>query len=155
MEFKTEAQRQCYEKVKRWLQEIFGEFAYPLPDKPWILLTHGSALEIVRVDPWGKDDAKVTCRSYVVSGAEKTPELMDFLLRTNAERLMWGYLCMDSDGDILMESHLVGSTLGKDELRVVVLAILEAADEIDDEIVSRFGGLRALDRAKEALSEQK
>ncbi|OGF14511.1 MAG: hypothetical protein A2W00_04905 [Candidatus Eisenbacteria bacterium RBG_16_71_46] len=147
MNFATDAQRVCYEKVAGLIKEMFGEMAAVHPDQPSFGLRMGSALAQVVVHPWGKDDATVSTRSYVVIGAEVTPELMRYLLRKNDE-FRFGAFGLDSEGDIFFEHSIVGSGCDKNELRACVLAVAQTADEYDEEIVSRWGGQRALDKIR-------
>lgn len=145
MEFRTPAQQACYEKIAPWAKELFGEFAQAREDVPAIAVAVGSAAAQIWVLPWGDDDATISARAYVVSGAELTPELLHYLLRQNAD-MRFGAFGVDSDGDILFEHTIVGSTCDKEELKASVMAVLMVADKYDDEIVSRWGGQRALDR---------
>lgn len=145
MEFKTSAQKACYEKIVPWAKELFGEFAQAREDAPVFGVMAGSAMVQVAVLPWGDDDATITARAYVVSGAELTPDLMHYLLRKNDD-VRFGAFGVDNDGDIFFEHTIVGSTCDKEELKASVMAVVLTADKYDDEIVARWGGQRALDR---------
>lgn len=147
MEFTTEAQRACYEKVVPWMKELFGEFAVVRKDAPVVGVLVGSAVAQTWVYPWGDDDAVICTRAYVVMGAELTPDLMRYLLRENAD-MRFGAFGIDDDGDIFFEHSIVGSTGDKNELKASVLAVVTTADRYDDEIVARWGGQRALDRMR-------
>jgi hypothetical protein len=107
----------------------------------------GSALVEVFVFPWGTDEAIINTRSYVVTGTELTPDLMRFLLRENSN-MRFGAFGIDDNGDVLFEHTIVGSTCDKIELESSVNAVLEIADDYDDKIVERWGGMRALDRIR-------
>jgi hypothetical protein len=145
MEFKTPAQQACYEKVLPWMKEIFGDFATPREDMPIITVYVGSAIAQVGVFSWGENDATVTSRAYVVTGADLTPDLMKYLLNETAD-MRFGGFGVDNDGDILFQHAIVGSRADKEELRASVMAVIITADEYDDKIVARWGGQRALDR---------
>ena len=120
MEFKTESQKACYEKVLPWLKEIFGEhFTRVREDAPVIGIVIGSALAQVAVYPWGDNDAIINTRAYVVSGA----------------------------GDYIVYEHgIVGSRCDKEELKASVMAVALTADDYDDKIIARWGGQTALER---------
>ncbi len=148
MEFETEAQKACYEKVGPWVRELFGKSASRRDDRPVIRILQGSAYAQVGVFAWGDSDAIITTRAYVVSGAMLTPEMMYYLLREN-EGMPFGAFGVDKDGDILFEHSIVGSTCDKKELEASVIAVLRTADEYDDQIVERWGGQRALDQLRE------
>jgi hypothetical protein len=147
MEFRTQAQKACYEKIAPWMKELFGEFAFARDDAPVISVVVGSAVAQTAVFPWGEDDATICTRAYVVTGAELTPDLMHYLLRKNAD-MRFGAFGVDDDGDIVFEHTIVGSTCDKEELRASVMAVVLTADQFDDEIVARWGGQRALDRMR-------
>jgi hypothetical protein len=146
MEFQTEPQKACYEKIGPWLKEIFGEFAHPRQDRPVYAVMVGSAMVNVAVFPWGDDDAVVCAYSYVVTKVELTPDLMKDLLQKNLQ-MRFGAFGVDGDGDIVFSHSIVGSSCDKSELKASVMAVLVTADKHDDEIVGRWGGQRALDRS--------
>jgi hypothetical protein len=145
IQFESDPQKACYEKVAQWMQELFGEMAMKRDDAPVFGVVLGSALAQISVHSWGDDDATVLVHAYVVTGAEAKPELMRFLLDRNAYT-RFGSLGLDKDGDIVLQHSLIGSTCSKDSLRLAILLLLRTADELDDQIVSRWGGRRALDR---------
>lgn len=147
MEFRTSAQQACYEKIAPWVKELFGEFAIAREDAPMFAVLVGSAVAQILVMPWRDDDATITTRAYVVSGAELSQDLMHYLLRKNAD-MRFGAFGVDDDGDILFEHSIVGSTCDKPELKASVMAVVMVADDYDDEIVSRWGGQRAIDQMR-------
>lgn len=147
MEFKTRAQKECYDKVSSMMKDLFGELAVRRDDRPAFVLTLGSTAGLVAVYPWGDDDAIICTKAYVVMGAELVPDLMQFLLRKNGD-IHFGAFGIDDDGDIFFEHAIIGSTCDKEELKASVLAVLFTADRFDDEIVARWGGQRVLDRAR-------
>jgi hypothetical protein len=144
MEFATAAHKACYEKVAGYLKDLFGEFAHPIDDRPMFALSMGSAFVQVAVFPWRDDDAVVSARSYVVTGAEYTAELGKFLLEKNDD-MRFGAFGLDDSGDIFFHHAIVGSSCDKNELRTTVMAVIQTADDMDDKIVSRWGGKRASD----------
>jgi hypothetical protein len=147
MEFATDAQRECFEKVRNLMRELFGEFAVPRDDSPLIGVMLGSALAQTGVYPWGEDDAVVCTRAWVVLNVELTPELMRYLLLKN-NAMRFGAFGIDDVDDIFFEHSIVGSTCDKAELKASVMAVVTTADQYDDEIVQRWGGERAMDRMR-------
>lgn len=145
VQFQSEAQKAVYEKVGQYMKDLFGELARARDDLPGYYLTMGSAVVQAFVLTWGDKDAVVNVRSYVVMGAERTPEMLEFLLRQNYD-MRFGGFSLDKDGDVVFEHTIVGSACDKDELKASVMGVLSTADEYDDQIVSRWGGKRALDR---------
>jgi hypothetical protein len=116
MEFQTEAQKACYEKVLPWMKEIFGDFLIVDDDRPKFAVVIGSAIVHVNVFPWGSDDSTITARAWVVNGAELVPDLTLWLLRKNDE-FRFGAFGVDEDGDIFFEHTIVGSSCDKNELK--------------------------------------
>ncbi|KPK81226.1 MAG: hypothetical protein AMS25_07415 [Gemmatimonas sp. SM23_52] len=147
MEFETQAQKECYEKVLPWVTELFGGSVLRKADVPVLGVMHGSAFAQIGVFPWGDADAIITTRAYVVTGADLTLELMRFLLQENAG-MRFGAFGLDDDGDIIFEHSIVGSTCDQKELESSVIHVARAADDYDDQIVARWGGERALDQIR-------
>lgn len=147
MEFATPAHEACYKKVRQYVAEIFGEQCQIASEKPGFLVAYGSAMVNLMVFPWSNDDAVVSCRSYVVFGAELKPDLLLFLLHENSS-FRFGAFGVDQDGDIFFDYSIVGSTADKNEVKAAMLAVMNVADNYDDKIVSRWGGQRAVDRWK-------
>ena len=86
MEFKNAAQAETYERVKGWMQELFGEMAKVYTDTPTFSVWMGSALTYVNVYAWGDDRATVQCFAWVVTGAEMSADLMQFLRKAASAR---------------------------------------------------------------------
>lgn len=148
MEFKTQAQQDCYERIRPWLKESFGDFAVERDEAPAFAITHvGTQLTHVVVYPWGDDDSVVSVRSWVVTDISESSELDSYLVRENA-KMRFGAFGIDQDGDVVFEHAIVGSTCDKGELKASVLAVMLTADKYDEEIVSRWGGRTALDVMK-------
>lgn len=145
MEFETVAQQTCYEKIAPWMENLCEGSVMRLDDEPVFISNFGSAVASTKVLPWGEDEALIVTRSYVVTDVEITPDLTYYLLREN-DSLYFGRFALDSENDIVFEHSLIGSTCDREELRTSVLAVVEFADEYDDEIVAQWGGQRALDR---------
>ena len=145
MEFKSNAQRACYNRIVPWMQDLFGDAAVMFEDEPLFIVTIGSAVASTRVVSWEENDALVTTRSFVVTDVDITPELSYYLLREN-NSIQFGRFALDKENDIVFEHSLVGSTCDQIELKTSVTTVIRLADDYDDEIVARWGGQRALER---------
>ena len=145
MEFATPAVQKVYEHIEPLIKELFGEFSYADPTYPAFRLNYNSAYVTIVVNPWGEDDATIQSYSLCVTGAEITSELMRYLLGENAN-LRFGAFGVDGDDDIIFHHSIVGLTCDKEELRASVLGVLYTSDKYDDQIVAKFGGIRASDR---------
>ena len=147
MDFQTKAQRECYEKVSKWMKELFGERYQELPGVPVFVVPVGSSITQVSVLPWGNDDAVISGMAWVVQGVEISKDLLLYLLRTNAN-FRFGGFGLDADDDIFFRYSIVGSTADKDEVKALALAVASTADGEDDQIVAKWGGMTAIDKLK-------
>jgi Putative bacterial sensory transduction regulator len=145
MNFTTDAQRACYEKVSDYMTQLFGESAWASPDEPLFRVFQGSAFANLVVAPWSEDSAVIQAYSWVVTDVAPSAELSEYLLKENST-LLFGAFGMDDQNDIVFQYSLPGDTIDKGELRTLATIVADMADEYDDEIVGRFGGLRAKDR---------
>lgn len=144
MQFESEAQKTTYEMIAPWMKELFGEFVMARDEVPVFGLALGTSLTTVMVMPWGDDNSIIAVRSIVVRQPQINLDLAMYLLNHNAT-FRFGAFGIDSDGDIIFDHTIVGSTCDKPELRASVLATAHTVDKYDDEIVSRWGGTRARD----------
>lgn len=145
MEFRTQAQQICYEKVEGWMGDLFSDTPWEKLDEAGFGLFMGSAWVEVQIYPWDEDDSIINVKSVVVTGAELTQDLLLYLLRENDE-LQFGAFAISPKGEILFQHTIVGSTCDPGELEASVREVLELADEYDDRITVRWGGQRALER---------
>ena len=145
MEFSNETQKAHFEKIGAYMKDLFGEMGGTLNNYPGYYLMMGSAIINVFILPWGDKETVVNCRAYVVTGAERSKEMLEYLLRENYD-MRFGAFGLDKEGAVTFEQNIVGSTCDKNELKASIMAVLGTADKYDDEIVSRWGGKRASDR---------
>jgi hypothetical protein len=145
MEFKNQAQKETYEKVKGWMAEIFGEMVRNYDEAPSFSVKVGSSLTYVNVYAWGDDRATIQCFSWVVTGADVDEELWRFLLRENYD-MRFGAFGIDDDKDIFFKHSLMGNAADKAALKAAIMAVAYTADDYDDKIRQRWGGLRSDDR---------
>jgi hypothetical protein len=144
IDFESQSQEACYQHVARFLQDSFGDQVWTSPQQPYFVLRQGSAVATIDVQSWNEGSVVKTW-SLVVTDIQPTPELYEYLLRLNADQ-QFGAFALDADNDIVLRHTIIGDTLDPEELRSSVEAIARTADRYDDEIVEKFGGLRAKDR---------
>lgn len=147
MKFENAAQKQTYDKVAKWLQELWGEKPKASSRVPIFSVHAGSAVIQVSVKPLGEDDCYVVAISWVVRDVELEPDLMEYLLREN-DHVKFGGFGVDDDDDIFFRHAIVGSTIDKKELEMLVVAVAITADEYDDKIIERWGGQSGVDHMK-------
>lgn len=153
MEFLTNIHRDSYERVARWMTELFGEFARPHPCEPVFTITFGSAVTRIGVLPWGAHEAVVAVSAPVVYGAEMTLELAEYLLTQN-NREEFGAFGFDKQHNVIFFQHaIIASTCDKNELEASVMAVIRTANEYDNALVERFGGLCGIEMVQEVFPD--
>ncbi|HSE98150.1 MAG TPA: hypothetical protein VLD57_07800 [Blastocatellia bacterium] len=148
MEFKTEAHRRVYEKTRNYIHTLFGEINVKVIDDS-LVLQEGSTFIYLRAFPIGEKKAGVEVFSYVAVDVEVTADLMRFLLTYNLKLILGGFgLAIGEDGKcaILLTHTILGDTMEREELYASVSAIARVADDLDDQIVTAFGGTTALSK---------
>jgi len=145
MDFQTETQKSVYDKVAKILQDEFGKTAQARDDNPSFVLRNGSAYVQVTIIPINDKFTTVRAHSWVVTGVENTPELLQFLLKENLN-MRFGAFGVDDVGDVCFTHAILGETLETPALMYTLMGVASVADDYDDKIVQRFGGQRAVDR---------
>ncbi len=146
MKAKTEAQKRACEKTSEYLFALFGEINVTVFEESFIL-QEGSTFVYVRVLPVGAKQSCVEVSSHVVVDVDVTEALMRFLLTNNLRLTLGGFaLAIDEKGKgtVILSHTILGETMSKEELFVSVSAIARVADDLDDQIVTTFGGRTAL-----------
>jgi hypothetical protein len=148
MEFKSEAHKKVYEKTEDFLHTLFGEINVKAIDDTFVL-QEGSTFVYIRTFPIGEKKSGVEIFSYVVVDIDVTEDLMRHLLTYNL-RLMLGAFGLsigeDGKGTVLLTHTILGDSMDREELYASVSAIARVADDLDDQIVTAFGGKTALDK---------
>jgi len=152
MEFKSEAHKEVYERTQEHLHALFGEVNVKSMDGTFVL-QEGSTFVYTRVFPIGESKAGVEVFSYVVIGVTVSEELMRYLLTYNLKLILGGFglaLGKDGKGTVLLTHTILGNSMHRDELYGSVSAIARVADDLDDQIVTAFGGQTALGKLMES-----
>jgi hypothetical protein len=113
-------------------------------------ISRGSSQVMIIVRPFTENETCIECVSNVVTGANITNELMQFLLRKNAE-LHFGAFGLLFDNTIVFQHTITGTNLNENELRTSINAVAIISDHYDDEIVEMAGGKRAIDLGEEDM----
>jgi hypothetical protein len=145
VEFAHDAHRRTYDRVKAYVTVLFGEKAEEHAAEPAFTISEGSAVATVSVRPWREWSTTVETYSWVVTDVQPSEELFRYLLEENTE-LLFGAFGIKDRTNVIFTHSVVGDTLDPEELEGSVRAVLTMADQYDDEIIERFGGLRAIDR---------
>lgn len=104
-------------------------------------LQYGSARVVITVETFDEDQAVVKVCATVVRGAKPTAELFHHLATNQSEV---GHLSAveepDGTATINFSHSLLGEFLNPAELRMTVIAVAFAADQLDDALAAQFGG---------------
>ena len=155
MEFKTEAHQRVYEKTRGYLQTLFGEVNVKVMDDT-LVLQEGSTFVYVRAFPIGEKKSGVEVFAYVVVDVDVTEQLMRYLLTYNLRLILGAFGLARGEGDkgtVLLTHTILGDSMDREELYASVSAIANVADDLDDQIVTAFGGRTALDELMSGKKE--
>jgi hypothetical protein len=134
------------QKVQRILTDMLG--SVQVRKNGTFYMTNDSAAIIVEVREWG-DETIVKVFSPMLRNVRPTEEVFRWIA-TEGQSFWFAHArayIRDEDGlcDILMEQDLLGDTLDPEELRTAVSAVAISANDLDDKLQSRFGGIRWTD----------
>jgi len=146
MKFKTGAHKRVYEKARDYLHALFGELNIKIVDDTFVL-QEGSTFVYVRTFPIGEKKTGVEIFAYVVVDVDVTEQLMRYLLTHNLRLILGAFGLARGEGDkgtVILTHTILGDSMDRDELYGSVSAIARVADDLDDQIVTAFGGQTAL-----------
>jgi hypothetical protein len=135
-------------KVRTYLKQMFKKNFQEFDGR--FILTEGSAIVQIVVRPWYDNDSVIDIFSFVVEGANITPDLTNFLLRKNAT-LHFGAFGLTYDNGIIFTYSLAGANLDFNELKSALMMVATISDYYDDEIVKIAGGKRGIDVKEMAM----
>jgi hypothetical protein len=120
----------------------FGDGSYTI--------SHGTTQIMIVVRSFTDEETSIECISQLVHGANITPELMNFLLRKNAE-LHIGAFGLLFDDTITFSHSITGSNLDPNELITTLNSVAAIADYYDVIIVEMAGGKTAIEMLDEEI----
>lgn len=141
METNNEVLQLTIKKVEEFLKEKYP--GYIKFDENRYTITRGSTAVMILIRPYTEDDTIVEFISNMVFGANITYELMNFLLRKNAE-LHFGAFGLLFDGTIVFSYSIAGKNLDENEFVTALNSVAIIADYYDNEIINMAGGKTAL-----------
>lgn len=133
------------QKVQRILTDMLG--SVQVRKSGTFYMTNDSAAIFVEAREWG-DETIVKIFSPMLRNVRPTDEVFRWIA-TEGQSYWFAharaYVRDDGLCDIIMEQDLLGDTLDPEELRTAVSAVAINANDLDDELQSRFGGIRWTD----------
>lgn len=139
---------QLKERVQRLLIDQNGSVSIDRDGD--FFVRRGSAIVYVRVMPWGEKSTLVKAWSILVVDVPMTPDVYRWVA-VDGQCYWFGHArAVDGEavegqpllGRIQFEHVLLGDVLDADELEAAVNGVASSADELDDDLVARFGGTR-------------
>ena len=144
MNFQSEVQQDCYQKVADWLPEICDRVSNPVTPNPIFSLQFGSATVLVEIRPFRESESVIYIWAYVATDVEISPDLLLYLLKQN-DTFRFGGFSRADDGDIRFHVTLLGASCQQNEFKLALTEVLESTDHYNDLIMKRWGGRRAAD----------
>jgi hypothetical protein len=148
MEFKSDAHKKAHEKTRDYLHTLFGEVNVKAMGDTFVL-QEGSTFVYARTFPIGDNKSGVEIFAYVVADVDVTEDLMRYLLTYNLRLILGGFglsIGEDGKGAVVLTHTILGDSMDREEFYGSVSAIARVADDLDDHIVTAFGGKTALDK---------
>ena len=139
---------QLKERVQRLLIDQNGSVSIDRDDD--FFVRRGSAVVYIRVMPWGDSSTIVKVWSILVTQIPLTVDVYRWAA-VDGQAYWFGHARVVEDeptdgqpltGRIQFEHVLLGDVLDADELGAAVHGVASSADELDDDLVARFGGTR-------------
>jgi hypothetical protein len=144
-QFHTHCQEEVYRQVKTYLDELVEEH-FDDADHCDFYLKYGSTVLEISIDPYEEDDAVIEILAFCVQGVEATFELMNELLRLNAEVPLGAFSLVDRD--IFYSHSFLGRRLRPEQLIASLDSVASISDLYDEKLVARYGGETALERLR-------
>ena len=133
------------EAMRRKVEEMLTQFLgiVQVDRSGTFTFPHESTRVFVNVRPFRGESTLVNVFAYTNIAVPATPDLFRYVA-THADDYIFGHLGARQEEDatvtIIFRHTLLGEHLDPEELRAAVGAVAITADELDDEIRSRFGG---------------
>jgi adenylate cyclase len=145
--FHTHCQEEVYRQVKSYLDELVDEH-FDDAEHCDFYLKYGSTVLEISIVPYEEDDAVIDILAFVVQNVEPTFELMQELLRLNSEVALGAFSLVERD--VFFSHSVLGRRLRPEQLIASLEGVATIADEYDEQIVQKYGGVTALDSLRSA-----
>lgn len=133
------------DKVQQMLTEIAGSVT--IDSDGDFGIDHESARVFIRVAEWG-DQTVIRVFSQFLRDVPLTPELYEWVATKGQDYLFGHTALIEQDnniGRLDFGTYLLGDYLDFEELKAAVLCVVFTANDLDDELKAKFGGLRFRD----------
>jgi len=144
-QFHTQCQEEVYRQVKSYLDELVDEH-FDDAEHCDFYLKYGSTVLEISIHAYEEDDAVIEILAFCVQGVEPTFELMQELLRLNAEVPLGAFSMVGQD--IFYSHSFLGRRLRPEQLIASLDSVASVSDLYDERLVSKYGGETALERLR-------
>jgi Putative bacterial sensory transduction regulator len=144
-EFQSPCQKQVYEQVKSYLDELVDEH-FDDAEHCDFYLKYGSTVLEISIGPYEDDNAVVEVLAFCVQDVEPSAALMSELLRLNAEMPLGAFSMVNND--VFFSHSFLGRQLQAEQLITSLDCVASISDEYDEQIADKFGGETAIERLR-------
>lgn len=144
-QFHTQCQEEVYRQVKSYLDELVDEHFDDAAHCDFYL-KYGSTVLEISIEAYEEDDAVIVLLAFCVQDVEPTFELMQELLRINAEVPLGAFSMVDRD--IFYSHSFLGRRLRPEQLIASLDSVASISDLYDEQLVAKYGGETALERLR-------
>lgn len=139
MNFVNVMHKEVYEKVATWL-EAAGFDCTASKERTGFSVRFESTNIFIFIHPVREDEAYIHFHALVTKESRTDAEMMEYLIRENSH-IFCGAFSLDSENSIWIEYSIVGSYCDRREFNNALGQVASSADEYDDEIIARWGGI--------------
>ena len=143
--FHSQCQEDVYRTVKSYLDELVDEH-FDDAEHCDFYLKYGSTVLEISIDPYEEDDAVIEVLAFCVQGVQPSFEMMQELLRLNAEVTLGGFSLVGTN--IFFCHSFLGGRLRPEQLLASLDTVASISDEYDEKLVEKYGGETALERLR-------
>lgn len=144
-QFHSKTQEEVYRQVKSYLDELVDEHSDDA-DHCDFYLKYGSTVLEISIDPYDDEEAVIEILAFCVQGVEPSFELMQELLKLNAQVPLGAFSLVE--GDIFFSHSFLGRRLRGEQLIASLDSVASISDLYDEKLVARYGGQTALERLR-------
>jgi hypothetical protein len=144
-QFHTQCQEDVYRTVKSYLDELVDEH-FDDAEHCDFYLKYGSTVLEISIEPYQDDDAVIEVLAFCVQGVEPSFEMMQELLRLNAEVPLGAFSMVATS--IFFSHSFLGGRLRPEQLIASLDSVASISDEYDEKLVAKYGGETALERLR-------
>jgi len=141
-QFHSACQEEVYRQVKSYLDELVDEH-FDDAEHCDFYLKYGSTVLEISIEPYQADEAVIEILAFCVQGVEPSFELMQELLRLNAEVALGAFSLVGHD--IFYSHSFLGRRVPPEQLIASLENVATVSDEFDEQFVRKYGGETALE----------